>query len=293
MPAGPRIRANFAYGTTTDNPLTAGATSFNSAELPTLPVVSSAHAVVTLDPRRVFGEPEIVVVTTHTAAATVATITRGAYGTVARSHPQGTEWAHAPIDEDYIEILTSGTRPSDPYRGQQIFETDTNAFFARTTADTWANVNMLADPPACRVFNSTAITVGDAAVTAMTYDSERFDTAGMHSTAALTGRITFPVTGVYIVSFSGTLTASNDYTGIGVRIRLNGSGSTEIAMQSLQHNVITWSPVWTLTTIYKFTAGEWVDSAVYADNTAGAANRQVLASVNFSPEFSAVWVGRG
>lgn len=135
MPAGPRIRANFAYGTTTDNPLTAGATTFNSAELPTLPVVSSAHAVVTLDPRRVFGEPEIVVVTTHTAAATVATITRGQYGTVARSHPQGTEWVHSPIDEDYIEILTSSTRPSDPYGGQVIFETDTNIYVARDAAN--------------------------------------------------------------------------------------------------------------------------------------------------------------
>lgn len=137
MPAGPRIRANFAYGTTTDNPLTAGATSFNSAELPTLPVVSSAHAVVTLDPRRVFGEPEIVVVTTHTAAATVATITRGQYGTVARSHPQGTEWVHSPIDEDFIEVLTSGTRPSNPYEGQFIFETDTNKLVGYGGVD-WA-----------------------------------------------------------------------------------------------------------------------------------------------------------
>lgn len=137
MPSGPRIRGNFSYGATTDNPLTAGATSFNSAGLATLPVVSSAHAVITLDPRRVHGEPEIVIVTSHTALATVATVTRGAYGTTARSHPQGTEWVHAPIDEDYTEILTSGTRPSDPYRGQMIFETDTNKFVARSTADIW------------------------------------------------------------------------------------------------------------------------------------------------------------
>lgn len=135
MPAGPRIRANSNFGLTTDNPLTMGATTFNSARLSLFPVVSAAHAVVTLDPRAVNGEPEIVIITAHTAAATVATISRGAYGTVARSHPVGTEWVHAPIDEDVIEVLTSSTRPSDPYAGQFIFETDTDKFVARNAAN--------------------------------------------------------------------------------------------------------------------------------------------------------------
>lgn len=137
MPAGPRIRSNSEFGLTTDNPLTAGATSFNSARLALMPVVSSAHAVVTLDPRAINGEPEIVVMTAHTAAATVATIVRGQYGTAARSHPQGTEWIHAPIDEDFIEILTSATRPGDPYEGQFIFETDTNKLVGYGGVD-WA-----------------------------------------------------------------------------------------------------------------------------------------------------------
>lgn len=137
MPAGPRIRSNSEFGLITDNPLTIGATTFNSARLSLMPVVSAAHAVVTLDPRAVNGEPEIVIITAHTAAATVATITRAAYGTVARSHPVGTEWIHAPIDEDFIEILTSITRPSDPYEGQLIFETDTNKLVGYGGVD-WA-----------------------------------------------------------------------------------------------------------------------------------------------------------
>lgn len=137
MPAGNRVRANNVFGQTTDAPLTAGAVTFNSPGLATLPVVSSAHAVAVLDPKRVFGEPEIVVITSHTAAATVATITRGQYGTVARSHPQGTGWAHVPVDEDYIEILTSATRPSNPYEGQFIFETDTNKLVGYGGVD-WA-----------------------------------------------------------------------------------------------------------------------------------------------------------
>lgn len=137
MPTGSRIRSNNVFGVTTDNPLTSGAVTFNSPGLATLPVVSSAHAIVVFDPKRVFGEPEIAVVTSHTTAATVATIIRGQYSTVARSHPQGTSWAHVPVDEDYIDILTSATRPSNPYEGQFIFETDTNKLVGYGGVD-WA-----------------------------------------------------------------------------------------------------------------------------------------------------------
>lgn len=126
MPSGPRIRANNVFGITTDNPLSAVATSFNSASLFLLPVVSSAHAIIVLDPKRVNGEPEIVVVTAHTALATSATISRAAYGTTARSHPVGTQWAHVVVTDDVVPIVTSSTRPSDPYEGQYIYETDTH-----------------------------------------------------------------------------------------------------------------------------------------------------------------------
>lgn len=137
MPTGPRIRGNNVFGFITDNPLTAGSGTFNSPGLATLPPVAAAHAVVTLDPMRQFGEPEIVIVTAHSASATVATITRGAYGTVARSHPQNTLFVHAPIDEDVIEIVTSITRPIDPYEGQFVFETDTNKLVGHGGVD-WA-----------------------------------------------------------------------------------------------------------------------------------------------------------
>lgn len=123
---GSRIRKNGVFGTTTDNPLTAGAATFNSAALADLPVVTGNHAIITLDPLKQFGNPEIVMVTAHTAAATVATITRGMFGTVARSHPVNTLWVHAAAQDDFIEIFTSSTRPADQYEGQFGYETDTN-----------------------------------------------------------------------------------------------------------------------------------------------------------------------
>lgn len=125
MPTGTRIRANNQFGTITDNPLGAGATTINSAEFNIFPEITGDHAVITLDPMRVNGEPEIVIITAHAAAATVVTVTRGAYGTTPRLHPQATDWVHAPVVEDVTDIVTSSTHPSDPYEGQPIYEEDT------------------------------------------------------------------------------------------------------------------------------------------------------------------------
>lgn len=140
MPGGPRIRANNVYGITTDNPLTIGATSMSSSGLTVLPDVTAAHAVIVLDPKRIFGEPEIVVVTSHAALSATATIIRGQYGTIARAHPINTTWAHIAINEDYTVIVTSLTRPTNPYTGQVIFETDT-VLFKFWNGSSWNNLS--------------------------------------------------------------------------------------------------------------------------------------------------------
>lgn len=140
MPANPRVRTNNVQGTVSDNPLTNVATTLNSSGLANLAAISSQHAVIILDPLRSAGAPEIVVVTAHTGAATSATVSRGQYGTSARQHAQGTLWVHAPLTEDFLAIVTSSTRPSDPYRGQVVFETDTDKLMARSIADAWQEV---------------------------------------------------------------------------------------------------------------------------------------------------------
>lgn len=137
MPINQRVRTNNVFGTVADNPLLAGATNFNSSGLINLAAIVTKHAIITLDPLRQYGDPEIIVVTLHSVSATTATITRGAYGTIPRQHPLGTLWVHAPTNEDYIQILSSSTRPLDPYRGQMIFEYDTDKFVARSILDVW------------------------------------------------------------------------------------------------------------------------------------------------------------
>lgn len=287
MPTGSRIRTDNVFGTLTDNPLTNGATTMNSAGLANLAAVSGNHAVIVLDPLRSAGAPEIVIVTAHTGSATSATITRGAYGTSSRQHAQGTLWVHAPTREDFIQILTSSTRPSDPHRGQVIFETDTGRWVARSVADTW--LPSPHNPPACRAIRTTTQSLTDATITTVLFDSESFDTDSMHSTSVNTDRVTFNTAGVYVVNFNFSIAVSNDYSQIFAAIILNGA--TRLATYSCSPAAFNISQENSLTAVYKMAAGDFVTAQVYQDNTANAA-RNLLATP-LAPNLSAVWIGVG
>lgn len=217
MPAGPRQRFNNVYGLTTDAPLTAGATTFNSPGLANMDVVSSAHAVVTLDPLREFGEPEIVVVTSHTASATVGTITRGQYGTVARSHQVNTTWVHAPLDEDFIEVLTAATRPSNPYRGQFIYETDNDKPWSWTGTEWEPQVSHYA----CRVFGGAPQTyTAGAGLVQVDYDTVTYDETSAFNLA--TNSYLVPQNGLYGFTAECLLDNPSVANILLMSVRLNG-----------------------------------------------------------------------
>jgi hypothetical protein len=124
-----RLRANNQTGTITDNPLTNVAVTVNSPAFASLPTVTSSnHLVIIMDPLAVNGTPEIMTVTAHTAAATFVTVTRGAEGSLARTHILGTTWFHGPVVSDYNytdRAALSTNRPAAPFAGQMIYETDT------------------------------------------------------------------------------------------------------------------------------------------------------------------------
>lgn len=153
-------------------------------------------------------------------------------------------------------------------------------------------LNFLANRPACRVYRSTAQSVNDnAGVTVVTFDTERFDTDNMHSTSVNTSRITFTTAGLYQVTFHGAFAAGNDYNVAWALIRLNGA--TTIAYNSGGRSVSAVSDLHVgVTTLYKFAAADYVEISVGQDNSANTA-RNLLAATNYSPECSAVWLGRG
>lgn len=248
-----RIRTNNVFGTTTDNPLTAGATTMNSAGLANLAAVSSNTALITLDPNRVNGAPEIVIVTAHTGSATSATITRAAFGTSAREHPSGTEWEHAPV---------AGPRPA-----------------AGTVGDF-----MAMDPPACRVTNSTGQSVTNNTLTDLTFDTETYDTDTMHSTSSNTNRITINTAGLYVVHGALLFDTDTDITELLVRFLVNGA--TDIG-QERRAGAITGFNAFNISAVYKFAAADYVTLNVRHVNSSAGANSVTL------QKFSATWIGTG
>lgn len=162
-----RVRTNNVFGTITDNPLTNVATTMNSAGLANLAAVTAPDtALITLDPNRVSGAPEIVLVTAHTAAATSATIVRGDFGTAARQHALGTEWVHGPV--------------------------------ATVSSD-------LGDYPervGVRLRRAAVQSIPNAATTAISWDTEDQDTNGFIAVTATTITVPTGLGGVYAVSAS-------------------------------------------------------------------------------------------
>lgn len=149
-----------------------------------------------------------------------------------------------------------------------------------------AGTPITGSPPACRVFNSASISIAHNTTTALTFDSERFDTDAMHSTASLTGRITFNTAGLYLVTgHVGWATSASTATRL-TSIRLNGSTTITEAL----HDNVNQGVAQSVTTLYKFAVNDYVELVVY-QFTGGALN--VSAVANWTPEFSAVWVGLG
>lgn len=125
-----RVRTNSITGTVGDNPLSNAATTLNSTQLIALPAVDATqHMALVLDPTGAGNGPEIVWVTGHTAGTSSATIVRGREGTSAVQHTSTRTWIHAPTQADFVNHITSSTRPSGsglPYQGQICYETDTD-----------------------------------------------------------------------------------------------------------------------------------------------------------------------
>ena len=142
------------------------------------------------------------------------------------------------------------------------------------------DITFLAGPPRCRVYNSAAISVANATDQALTFNSERYDTDTMHSTAANTSRITFTTAGTYTikghVSFAANATGQRT-----LMVRLGGA--TILAVQKTQATS-AGSVELTVDTEYAFTAGQYVELVV-SQNSGGALD--VSAGGNYSPEFSA------
>lgn len=153
----------------------------------------------------------------------------------------------------------------------------------------WLAGDPTSGKPMCRVYNSAALSIATATFTALTFDSERYDVGGCHSTASNTGRLTAPSGGGGVYHITAHATFAANATGIReLRIRLNGA--TYIAALSDTAVSASGDHSMTVSCDYKLSATDYVEVVVY-QSSGGLLNATF--SGNVTPEFSWFWVGLG
>lgn len=118
--------------------------------------------------------------------------------------------------------------------------------------------------PTVRAFNSANIAVGSASWTSLTFDSEAFDNATMHSTSSNTSRLTSTVSGIYLVG--ATVHFAANATGTR-QLRLYQNGATVVARNAtsstLSGSVVT---VLEITALVNLPSGNYVEVQAYQDS---------------------------
>lgn len=194
----PTIYDNLQGGTITDNPLSSGATTINSAAFANLPTVTAPDILfITLDPAAANGAPEIVRVTAHTAAATSVTVTRAQQGTSARSHPVSSKWIHGVTEVDLQEFLKTVTTANIVDANVTTAKLTDSAVTTVKIADSNVTTTKIADS------NVTTAKIADSAVTTAKIADANVTTIKILDGNVTTAKIaTGAVTGVKIANTS-------------------------------------------------------------------------------------------
>lgn len=128
------------------------------------------------------------------------------------------------------------------------------------------------------VYNNANIAIANNTLTALTFNTERHDTHGFHSTSVNTGRLTIPAAGRYLVI--GQVVFVSNATGFrNAQIRLNG---TTILAQVLINANATDATGLIVSTIRSLSASDYVELAV-SQTSGGSLDVGLFAER--SPEF--------
>lgn len=147
-------------------------------------------------------------------------------------------------------------------------------------------VSEIGSLPAARVTHSVAQAISDTTVTALLFDTERFDTDTIHSTVTNTSRLTATTAGVYLIT-AHISWASGAAGRRQIALRVNETDL--IAVQETKLASTDFSEL-SVSTIYKLGATDFVEVRVFQ---VGVAQLNVNATGNHSPEFAMTWMGEG
>lgn len=153
----------------------------------------------------------------------------------------------------------------------------------------WMSGNATGGSPNCRVYNSTTFNVAGSTDTNVTFDSERYDDGGMHSTSTNTDRITVPSggDGIYLVFGTVIFGAFSDSTLRRARLTVN---STPFAQH--QQPAISTASINTAISIVgvSLTSAADILRLNVRQESTSALGLDLQATANASPEFGAVWI---
>ncbi|HXI66372.1 MAG TPA: hypothetical protein VNH41_00405 [Steroidobacteraceae bacterium] len=141
--------------------------------------------------------------------------------------------------------------------------------------------------PAVRVTHSTTQSITSAVITALAFNTERFDQAGgsastMHDTVTNNSRLTAVYAGVYQISGAVEFAAN----AVGERlIQVRHQGATVIARQEFLNTGSAQALA--ISTLYPLAMNEYVELMVYQNSGSAVV---INASGNYSPEFMMVRV---
>jgi hypothetical protein len=141
--------------------------------------------------------------------------------------------------------------------------------------------------PQVSATNSATQSIADGTVTDLAFDTNEFDTAGLHSTTTNTSRLTAPIAGVYEVNLSGRWSPSATGDRF-LAIEKNGRGYSASTRIGAAPGGATTDQ--SISTLIKLGAGEFVSAVAY--QASGAA--LTIGNMGGDPtRFSMSWVGSG
>ena len=141
--------------------------------------------------------------------------------------------------------------------------------------------------PAIRVTRTSAQNVPNNGLTALTWNSERYDTAGMHSNRRNRSRIKAPVTGIYNITLE---VAWSPFDPDGFRyIDLERNGAVEIAIDEVDPPPAGDQSV---TTQARLRKGDFI-VAFAQQNSGGPLQIAKPSTHEYSPELSMTWLAPG
>lgn len=135
-----------------------------------------------------------------------------------------------------------------------------------------------------RVFNSGAISIPNNVETALTFDSELYDTDALHSTASLTSRFTVPAGGGRFCLGGSIEFAANPTGDRHLAIKVNGIAYYVVADSRLA--CATLPTRLSVATEFSFSAGDFVELVAYQNS---GISLNIVRSSEYSPSF---WIAR-